>query len=70
MDVIELFCEDPIVFCIIDFEAAVLRNAGLVSSGSLGSEVRPGQHTMEAGLGSDPCQGLELMETDLLFTPC
>jgi hypothetical protein len=51
MDVVESFSKAPVVFCVVDFEAAVGGNAGFVSLGLVGSDAGRKEHTTEAGLG-------------------
>lgn len=68
MDVVELFSERPLVFCVVNLEAAVWGDAvgTSVRGWEFGTPNMKRKYTIRVGLDSDLCQELERRGTDSL----
>jgi hypothetical protein len=68
VDVVELFSERPLVFCVVNLEAAVWGNAVRTSvrGWGFGTLKMKGKHTIRVELDSDLYQELERRGTDSL----
>jgi len=68
VDVVELFSERPLVFCVVNLEAAVWGNAVRTSvrEWEFGTLKVKGKHTIRVELDSDLCQEPERRGTDSL----
>jgi hypothetical protein len=68
VDVVELFSERPLVFCVVNLEAAIWGDAVRMSvrGWEFGTLNMKGKHTIRVGLDSDLYQEPERRGTDLL----